>query len=328
MKSCYALLLMLLPCLSNAAELSVEQIQEIAPTMTEEVATRALDAIVCAQESGQEVDKLIVVDMSLKSTEKRLWALDVGGRKVRLVLNDLVAHGSGSDRNNDGYADTFSNTPNSNMTSLGLYKISERYHGKNGWSRRLDGLFARFNSKARNRAVVMHPSNYLNPGRVGRSQGCPAVNPKTMAALEQAGLKNAVLWIDGPDTSLAREVAECASKSKARKHKALMLAIAKLLPASEPVEPLHLALANAPNLSTSAEAMALWVDMPNPEPNPAPEAVATACVRVEDAEPICDINPFDPPRGVKWDLALDGSPFTTNGWTQIKTPSMTSSPSS
>lgn len=326
MKTCFALLLMLLPCLSHAAELSVQQIQEIAPTMTKEVATRALDAIVCAQESGQLVDKLIVVDMSLKSTEKRLWALDVSGRKVRLVLNDLVAHGSGSDRNNDGYADTFSNTPNSNMTSLGLYKVSERYHGKNGWSRRLDGLFARFNSKARNRAVVMHPSNYLNPGRVGRSQGCPAVNPKTMAALEQAGLKNAVLWIDGPDTSLAMEVAECASKSKARKQKELMLAIERLVPSKEIFDPLDpsLALPSIPNMTTSAGAMVPRVDTPTP----IPETVVSACVRVEDAQPMCDINPFDPPRGVKWDLALNGSPFTTNGWNQIKTPSITSSPSS
>lgn len=189
---------------------------QAAPMLSLAVAERAQAAMECAQEDGLQVDKLIVVDMGLPAMRKRLWAFDLTDGSARLILNTWVAHGSGSDLNGDGRAERFSNLPNSNMTSLGLYRVAEGYQGKNGWSRRLDGLFARFNSNARERAVVMHPSSYVGPGHVGRSQGCPAVNPATMEALEQAGLTNAVLWIDGPDQALAEEVQACAQRREQR----------------------------------------------------------------------------------------------------------------
>lgn len=177
------------------------------------VAQRALDAMLCAQDTGATIDKLIVVDMSRPAREKRLWAFDMKDpRQARLILNDRVAHGSGSDPLGRGRAERFGNTLGSNMTSLGLYRIAERYQGKNGWSRKLDGLFAFFNGRARERSVVLHPSTYVGPGHVGRSQGCPAVAQDTMDALESAGLQNAILWIDGPDKNLQITVAECAAK--------------------------------------------------------------------------------------------------------------------
>ena len=184
-------------------------------TLPVPVARRAMDAVLCAQDQGLVVEKLLLVDMAAPASTPRLWAFDRSDAdKPRLVLRDYVAHGAGSDPNRDGKAEQFSNRPNSHMTSLGLYKVAERYHGKSGWSRRLDGLFARFNGKARERAVVMHPATYVRPGRVGRSQGCPAVSQATMDRLEKAGLKNAVLWIDAEDKDLEAEVAECSQKRK------------------------------------------------------------------------------------------------------------------
>lgn len=177
------------------------------------VAQRALAALSCASAPGQTIDKLIVVDMNMSSRRKRLWAFDLKGGP-KLILNARVAHGSGSDPDGDGIANRFSNIEGSNMTSLGLYRIAEAYEGKNGLSRRLDGLLDRFNSRARERAVVMHPSNYVRPGHVGRSQGCPAVSQDTMDALEKAGLSNAVLWIDGPDRELDTTVVECAQRKR------------------------------------------------------------------------------------------------------------------
>ena len=207
--------LALLPGITCA--IGADDLVGAAPNITLGVAERALDAVHCTQDAGKKIDKLIVIDMSLGSKSRRLWAFDLKDpSNPKMILNDRVAHGAGSDRDGDGIADEFSNTPNSHMTSLGLYKISERYQGKNGWSRRLDGLLARWNSNARDRAVVMHPSTYVNEGRVGRSQGCPAVNQKTMDALEAAGLSNAVLWIDGNSKELAMEVADCAAKKRVR----------------------------------------------------------------------------------------------------------------
>jgi hypothetical protein len=69
----------------------------------------------------------------------------------------------------------------SHATSLGLFRTAETYMGGNGYSLRLDGLDPGFNDHARSRAIVMHGAWYVNPdlirsqGRLGRSQGCPAL---------------------------------------------------------------------------------------------------------------------------------------------------------
>ena len=93
----------------------------------------------------------------------------------------LCAHGRGSEGpTDDGFANVFSNVDGSNASSLGVYKCAETYFGENGFSMRLDGL-EQTNSNARHRAVVIHGAAYVSPqmiadtGRIGRSQGCPAV---------------------------------------------------------------------------------------------------------------------------------------------------------
>lgn len=190
---------------------------ETAGRLDFDVAERAIQALYCAEAQGSSIDKLIVVDMALDARQKRLWAFDLKDReKPRLVVNHLVSHGSGSDPDGDGKAQRFSNTPHSNMTSLGLFKVAERYAGKHGWSRRLDGLLGRFNDRARERAVVLHAAPYVTPVRAGRSQGCPAVAPDILAELERSGLSDTVLWVDGPDPQLGDEVSKCAAKGRER----------------------------------------------------------------------------------------------------------------
>lgn len=221
----------LIQALQDPAAVAAQRLTAAESSLTTPVAQRAMQAVLCAQDSGMTVETLLVVDMAAPAHQRRLWAFDVREPgEPRLVLHDYVAHGSGSDPDGDGRAEQFSNRPNSHMTSLGLYRVAERYHGKNGWSRRLDGLFDRFNGRARERAVVMHPSTYVVPGRVGRSQGCPAVSEATMRALERAGLTNAVLWIDAPDSALAEEVATCSQQRR----QALMAQALQAMRVAEP----------------------------------------------------------------------------------------------
>lgn len=116
-------------------------------------------------------------DVSLHSSKLRFYIFDRLEKSIQMLH---VAHGSGSDPDHNGIADRFSNTYGSHMTSLGCYRASETYIGKNGLSCKLDGKEAT-NSNARARAVVIHGSSYVEPdyiqkyGKAGRSQGCPAV---------------------------------------------------------------------------------------------------------------------------------------------------------
>lgn len=119
---------------------------------------------------------MTLIDYGKPSTEKRFWVINVKTRDV--LFRSYVSHGKNS---GNVYAKTFSNRVNSLQTSLGIYRAAETYHGKHGYSLRLDGLSEGLNDKARERAIVIHGADYANPamieqsGRLGRSWGCPAL---------------------------------------------------------------------------------------------------------------------------------------------------------
>ena len=131
-------------------------------------------------EAGRVANPLLtVIDFNLSSKKKRMWILNMDTKKV--VFNTYVAHG----RNTGGeFAKNFSNKVNSHQSSLGFYVTGETYFGKNGLSLFIDGMEEDFNSKARERYVVIHGADYAEPefiqrvGRLGRSYGCPAVPNK------------------------------------------------------------------------------------------------------------------------------------------------------
>lgn len=120
---------------------------------------------------------LTVIDYTLRSRERRLWVLDL--RAGRVLAHERVAHGrlSGDDR-----ARHFSNRPGSHQTSLGTFLTGPTYRGKHGLSLRLKGLDRGINHLAEARAIVVHGADYVNEaivrqlGRLGRSQGCPALS--------------------------------------------------------------------------------------------------------------------------------------------------------
>jgi hypothetical protein len=123
--------------------------------------------------SIQNKNYLSVIDFSLPSTKRRFFIVNMA---TGAVFATTVAHGKNSDKNNDGFADTFSNTVNSDMSSLGLYLTAETYSGKHGLSLRLDGKSST-NSNVRERAIVVHGADYVQDKEIrqGRSWGCPAV---------------------------------------------------------------------------------------------------------------------------------------------------------
>jgi hypothetical protein len=119
---------------------------------------------------------LTVCDFSLSSNTKRMWVIDLAKKKV--LFNNLVAHGMGS---GEEFATKFSNIEDSHQSSLGFYVTGETYMGDNGYSLKLHGVDGSWNSKAYDRAIVVHGADYVNAdfananNRLGRSHGCPAL---------------------------------------------------------------------------------------------------------------------------------------------------------
>ena len=122
-------------------------------------------------------DLVGVADFALPSSLPRFHFADIEKGQVRSFL---VAHGRGSDPEHDGFLKVFSNEPGSLATSRGAFITYEWYKGKYGTSIRLGGVDTD-NSKALERAIVLHPAWYANPdmlekwGKLGRSDGCFAM---------------------------------------------------------------------------------------------------------------------------------------------------------
>jgi hypothetical protein len=128
-------------------------------------------------------DVVAVADFARPSSLPRLHLVNLEAGTLRSFL---VAHGRGSDPEHDGWLKNFSNAIGSEATSRGAYVVSDSYDGKYGTSLRLAGLDPD-NSNAYDRAIVMHPAWYAAPdmlakwGKLGRSEGCFAMDPEFFA---------------------------------------------------------------------------------------------------------------------------------------------------
>ncbi|KPN16592.1 hypothetical protein AO715_00220 [Xanthomonas sp. Mitacek01] len=170
-------LLGLLACSAvQAADATLDALAAAAPALDRKVLSMALQARDCAARDREVGPRLAVIDYSRPSTEVRLWVFDVDG--PRLLHAEHVAHGRGSGGN---VPTVFSDVEGSYQSSLGLFAMAETYTGQNGYSLRMDGLEPGINARARERLIVMHGADYVDPaqarrqGRLGRSWGCPAV---------------------------------------------------------------------------------------------------------------------------------------------------------
>ena len=145
---------------------------------------------------------LTIVDLAKPSSAKRMWIIDVLDKN--LLMHTWVAHGSGS---GDDMASYFSNQADSHASSLGFYVTDGIYHGKHGRSLKLDGLDAGFNDNARARSIVVHGAKYVSEGtihalgRLGHSEGCPAVSTKVIGKVIATIKDRSVLFINGNDNS-------------------------------------------------------------------------------------------------------------------------------
>jgi hypothetical protein len=113
-----------------------------------------------------------------------------------------VAHGKGS---GDNYATRFSNREGSRQSSLGLFEATTTYMGKHGYSLRLKGLEKGFNDHALQRSIVIHGAWYVTEafaaryGRLGRSWGCPTLDPSVAKKLIDTIKGGTLVFVYYPD---------------------------------------------------------------------------------------------------------------------------------
>lgn len=146
----------------------------------------ALDALKHHGEKVQKQDRLYIVDFQAHSSAPRLFRLDLVSGKATAFR---TAHGRGSDPAHTGFAQRFSNVPESNASSVGAYLTAGQAWGsKHGPNVLLDGLDPT-NSEVRDRAIIVHAADYCEPayvaanGKLGRSFGCFAVSQADLGAL-------------------------------------------------------------------------------------------------------------------------------------------------
>lgn len=119
---------------------------------------------------------LTLIDYSQHASVRRFYLIDLRTGKYSKYN---VSNGRGSDRDYDGFAESFSNENESFQTSLGFYLTLDAYFSVKFKSQalRLNGL-SKTNSNAYDRAIVIHGADYMQPekGLFGRSLGCPALD--------------------------------------------------------------------------------------------------------------------------------------------------------
>jgi hypothetical protein len=123
-------------------------------------------------------DRMYLVDFKKFSGDERLYEVDLQNGEVTLLR---TCHGRGSDPSHTGFAQSFSNTPDSHKSSVGAFVTAGASWGsQQGPNVLLDGL-EYTNDRARERAIIVHGADYADPaflareGKLGRSYGCFSV---------------------------------------------------------------------------------------------------------------------------------------------------------
>lgn len=128
---------------------------------------------------------VFLLDMKIESGKNRFFVYDLKHNKI--LHKGLVGHGSGSETGIAGKL-KFSNTKDSNCSSLGRYAIGNSYFGTFGKAYKLYGL-DKTNSNAFDRNIVLHKyvdvpfEEQVNP--ICNSLGCPMVNEKFFGVIEK-----------------------------------------------------------------------------------------------------------------------------------------------
>lgn len=172
---------------------------------TQKIKRKAKEAYQYVGSKNMSKDWCILIDMSLHSGVKRWIQWDFKHNKI--ISEAITTHGCGTKNWANDHSKTkpsFSNIPESHLSSLGKYRIGERGHSSWGIGVKyiLHGLDTTNNNAAK-RFIVLHSWEKVSdaityPKGAPESWGCPAVSNAYMQYIDkeiQAVKKPILLWI-------------------------------------------------------------------------------------------------------------------------------------
>jgi hypothetical protein len=160
------------------------------------------EALIACRKFKLDTISAIFINMAEHPGKHRLWLIDL--HTGRVLRSALCCHGMGG--GSTELSPVFSNTKNSNCTSLGMYRTGIRAPSRYGINihYKLHGL-EKTNNNAFDRIVVLHsyspvPEQEIYPSALpmGWSLGCPVTSNgmmKTLDSLFQKKKNNTLLWI-------------------------------------------------------------------------------------------------------------------------------------
>lgn len=150
--------------------------------------------------SDRNSNKLVIIDYTKPSVEKRFYVLDLDKKKI--LYESLVSHSKNTGVNE---AIVFSDIPNSYQSSIGFFLTGSTYSGDFGYSLRLKGLENGINSNAERRKIVIHGASYVSEefieqnGFLGRTLGCPALPLNNVTNIIDTIKDGVVIFVAGND---------------------------------------------------------------------------------------------------------------------------------
>lgn len=169
-----------------------------APAELQRAHTYASQLLAYAQQKNYATDYAFLIDMKAHSGSKRFYVYRFD--KKQILYKGLVTHGNCGETFLTGRR--YGNTVGCNCSSLGKYKIGNKYYGRFGLAYKLYGLDTS-NSNAFERYVVLHahscvPDEEVKPFPICQSNGCPTVSPAFLKTLEtyiDKSRKPVLMWI-------------------------------------------------------------------------------------------------------------------------------------
>ena len=151
-----------------------------------------------AVKNGFDTTYAFLSNMGILNSKKRFFVVNLVTLKVE--ESGLVAQGRGTGPTR--FDKQYSNVKESKCTSLGRYRITNKYKGEYGESYRMIGLDST-NCNAFKRNIVLHPMGCIPDAEeenmpVCISEGCPAVSVNFLSYLSNiidSRKKSVLLWV-------------------------------------------------------------------------------------------------------------------------------------